>query len=164
MPTYEYRCRDCGREFEIFQRMSDQPGAPCPDCECRAERLISGGAGFVFKGDGFYITDHRSEDYRRKAREEAGDGAGRKAGGEPGREEAKVPAGKAGHSAGARTGSGKRERAEEKASPVPAGSGERGRRTDTAPAGSGKRRRRTDTAPAGLPSGSGGDVPGGERA
>ncbi|MXX71605.1 MAG: zinc ribbon domain-containing protein [Gemmatimonadetes bacterium] len=79
MPTYEYRCRDCGRDFEVFQRMSDQPGAPCPDCGHGAERLISGGAGLLFKGDGFYITDYRSEDYRKRAREEAGAGAGESA-------------------------------------------------------------------------------------
>lgn len=75
MPTYEYRCRDCGLEFEVFQRMSDEPGAPCPACSAAAERLISGGAGLLFKGDGFYITDYRSDDYRKKAREEAGVGA-----------------------------------------------------------------------------------------
>ena len=84
MPTYEYRCRDCGREFEVFQRMSDPPGAPCPDCGRGAERLISGGAGVLFKGDGFYITDYRSEEYRKRAREEAGVGAGGSAGGEGG--------------------------------------------------------------------------------
>ena len=75
MPTYDYRCRECGRDFEVFQRMSDKPGAPCPACGHGAERLISGGAGFLFKGDGFYITDYRSDDYRRKAREEAGGGS-----------------------------------------------------------------------------------------
>lgn len=80
MPTYEYRCRDCGREFEVFQRMSDQPGAPCPDCGRGAERLISGGAGVLFKGEGFYITDYRSEDYRKQARDETGVGAGESAG------------------------------------------------------------------------------------
>ena len=84
MPTYEYRCRDCGREFEVFQRMSDRPGAPCPDCGHGAERLISGGAGVLFKGDGFYITDYRSEDYRKRAREEAEIGAGGSSGGEGG--------------------------------------------------------------------------------
>ncbi len=79
MPTYDYRCRACGRDFEVFQRMSDKPGASCPDCGHAAERLISGGAGFLFKGDGFYITDHRSDDYRKKAREEAGVGTDKKA-------------------------------------------------------------------------------------
>ncbi len=81
MPTYEYRCLDCGREFDVFQRMSDPPGAPCPDCGRGAERLISGGAGVLFKGEGFYITDYRSEDYRKQARDEAGAGAGASAGG-----------------------------------------------------------------------------------
>jgi len=76
MPTYEYRCGDCGREFELFQRMSDEPGAPCPECGSRAERLISAGAGLLFKGEGFYITDYRSDAYRERAREESGNGAG----------------------------------------------------------------------------------------
>ena len=74
MPTYDYRCAACGRGFEIFQRMSDPPGAECPGCGEEAERLISGGAGFLFKGEGFYITDHRSDDYRKKERAEGGAG------------------------------------------------------------------------------------------
>ena len=78
MPTYDYRCRECGRDFEVFQRMSDRPGASCPACGAAAERLISGGAGLLFKGDGFYITDHRSKEYREKARAEAGGGTDRK--------------------------------------------------------------------------------------
>ena len=110
MPTYEYRCRDCGREFDIFQRMSDQPGAPCPGCGRQAERLISGGAGFLFRGDGFYITDYRSEEYRKKVREEADGGDGQKAEGKSDKEGAKASPGEAGPSAGDRTGAGKRER------------------------------------------------------
>ncbi len=51
--------------------MSDPPSAPCPECGQVAERLISGGAGLLFKGDGFYITDYRSDDYRKKAEAEA---------------------------------------------------------------------------------------------
>jgi putative FmdB family regulatory protein len=69
MPTYEYRCPK-GHAFEVFQRMSDDPVAECPECGAAAERLISGGAGFLFKGDGFYITNHRSEDYKKKASKE----------------------------------------------------------------------------------------------
>jgi putative FmdB family regulatory protein len=57
MPTYEYRCPN-GHEFELFQRMSDKPGARCPTCRSAAERRISGGAGLHFKGSGFYITDY----------------------------------------------------------------------------------------------------------
>ena len=81
MPTYDYRCRECGRDFEVFQRMSDRPGASCPVCGAAAERLISGGAGLLFKGDGFYITDYRSKEYREKARAEAGGGAEKKGAG-----------------------------------------------------------------------------------
>ncbi len=80
MPTYEYRCHDCGRDFDLFQRMSDKPGATCPDCGARAERLISGGAGLLFKGEGFYITDYRSEAYRESAKKESGAESGGESG------------------------------------------------------------------------------------
>ena len=57
MPTYEYECSD-GHEFELFQKMSEKPRAKCPVCGKTAVRQISGGAGLVFKGSGFYITDY----------------------------------------------------------------------------------------------------------
>jgi putative FmdB family regulatory protein len=57
MPTYEYQCPD-GHVFEKFQKMSDKPRASCPVCGKTATRKISGGAGLVFKGSGFYITDY----------------------------------------------------------------------------------------------------------
>jgi putative FmdB family regulatory protein len=66
MPTYEYRCPK-GHDFELFQRMSDEPRAACPECGKTAERLLSGGAGLIFKGEGFYITDYRSEAYKKAA-------------------------------------------------------------------------------------------------
>lgn len=72
MPTYDYQCSGCGQAFEAFQRMSDPPLSSCPDCGASARRRISGGAGFIFKGDGFYITDHRSQEYRDKAAADAG--------------------------------------------------------------------------------------------
>lgn len=81
MPTYEYRCPACGRDFELFQRMSDPPGAPCPDCGEAAERLISAGGGLLFKGEGFYITDYRSDAYKEKAKQEGGDKKEKDAGG-----------------------------------------------------------------------------------
>lgn len=77
MPTYEYRCTACGEEFEKFQRMSDEPVAECPECGERAQRRISGGAGLLFKGEGFYITDYRSDSYRKAAKAESGDGGGK---------------------------------------------------------------------------------------
>lgn len=73
MPTYEYRCPR-GHEFELFQRISDEPGANCPECGEPAERMISGGAGFLFKGEGFYITDYRSKEYKEKSSAEKKDG------------------------------------------------------------------------------------------
>ncbi len=57
MPTYEYQCPK-GHVFELFQKMSDRPRAKCPTCGEPAVRKISGGAGLVFKGSGFYITDY----------------------------------------------------------------------------------------------------------
>ena len=57
MPTYEYRCPE-GHLFEKFQKMTDKPRARCPVCGRPATRKISGGAGLVFKGSGFYITDY----------------------------------------------------------------------------------------------------------
>jgi putative FmdB family regulatory protein len=70
MPTYEYRC-PTGHEFELFQRMSDEPVAACPECGQGAVRLLSTGGGLLFRGDGFYITDYRSEEYRKKAKADA---------------------------------------------------------------------------------------------
>ena len=58
MPTYEYKCPKCGTEFQLVQKMSAKPGAKCPKCGSRAERQMSGGAGLVFKGSGFYLTDY----------------------------------------------------------------------------------------------------------
>ena len=72
MPTYVYRCRDCGRQFEHFEKMtSTRKSRKCPACGGRAERQISGGAGFLFKGEGFYITDYRSAEYRSKHKAES---------------------------------------------------------------------------------------------
>ena len=75
MPTYEYRCPN-GHTFDLFQRMSEEPRANCPECGLESERLLSGGAGFLFKGKGFYVTDYRSEDYKKAASRESGADAG----------------------------------------------------------------------------------------
>ena len=71
MPTYDYECPK-GHRFEVFQKMTDEAGADCPECGAPAGRKISGGAGFLFKGEGFYITDSRSDDYKKKASQESG--------------------------------------------------------------------------------------------
>jgi putative FmdB family regulatory protein len=57
MPTYEYEC-PAGHLFDKFQKMTDKPRAKCPVCGKLATRKISGGAGLVFRGSGFYITDY----------------------------------------------------------------------------------------------------------
>ncbi|MDQ3555237.1 MAG: zinc ribbon domain-containing protein, partial [Gemmatimonadota bacterium] len=67
MPTYEYRCPGCATAFEKVQRMSEPPVAECPACGTAAERRLSAGAGFLFKGSGFYITDYRNDSYKKAA-------------------------------------------------------------------------------------------------
>jgi putative FmdB family regulatory protein len=59
MPTYKYRCKECGHEFEVRQRMSDNPLTECPVCGGPVRRVV-GSVGIVFKGSGFYVTDNRS--------------------------------------------------------------------------------------------------------
>ena len=72
MPTYEYVCDACGHKFERFQRMTESPVKKCPKCgKGKARRLIGAGAGLIFKGSGFYITDYRSEDYKKQAKSES---------------------------------------------------------------------------------------------
>lgn len=70
MPTYEYRCKSCGNTFERVQKISESSGAACPECGEEAERLISGGAGLLFRGSGFYKTDYRSDSYKKAAEKE----------------------------------------------------------------------------------------------
>ena len=56
MPTYEYVCDSCGHDFEVFQRMSDEPVSACPECGKPVRRVISGGLGINFRGSGFYVS------------------------------------------------------------------------------------------------------------
>lgn len=76
MPTYEYRC-ERGHQFEQFQRMTDPPVEKCPVCGAAAERLLSAGAGLLFKGSGFYITDYRSDTYKKAAAADSGKSDGK---------------------------------------------------------------------------------------
>jgi putative FmdB family regulatory protein len=72
MPTYDYRCKACGHAFEEFQMMSDPVLRKCPECgKLELERLIGTGAGFVFKGSGYYVTDYRSEGYEKAKKADA---------------------------------------------------------------------------------------------
>src|SRR3954463_4882485 len=74
MPTYEYQCDACGNKFEKFQSIKSGPIKKCPKCgKNKVRRLISSGAGLIFKGSGFYITDYRSDSYKEKAKSESGE-------------------------------------------------------------------------------------------
>ncbi len=69
MPTYEYKCNACGNRFEKFQSMSSAPIKKCPKCgKNKVQRLIGMGAGLIFKGSGFYITDYRDSGYKDSAK------------------------------------------------------------------------------------------------
>jgi putative FmdB family regulatory protein len=75
MPTYEYRCDACGHAFEKFQSITSDPIKKCPACgKNKVKRLIGTGAGMIFKGSGFYITDYRDKSYSDKAKAESGGG------------------------------------------------------------------------------------------
>ncbi len=73
MPTYEYECPKCRKTFEVFQSMKDEPLKTCPNKKCKGKvkRLIGTGAGLIFKGSGFYITDYRSEGYKQAAKKDS---------------------------------------------------------------------------------------------
>ena len=89
MPTYEYQCAK-GHAFELFQRISDKPKARCPVCGAKATRLISGGAGLIFKGSGFYITDY-GKDGKGPRKEGGGESEAPKAEAADGKPEAAKP-------------------------------------------------------------------------
>ncbi|MCM8530380.1 MAG: zinc ribbon domain-containing protein [Lentisphaeraceae bacterium] len=64
MPTYDYKCENCGHTFETLQTMSAEHLKTCPECKDDSlKRLIGAGAGLLFKGSGFYQTDYRSKSY-----------------------------------------------------------------------------------------------------
>jgi putative FmdB family regulatory protein len=100
MPTYEYACEKCGKTFEAFQSMRDAPYKTCPKELCqqakwgkgKVKRLLGTGAGLIFKGSGFYITDYRSNSYKEAAKKES-PGGGEKGGGDSagGKTDTKAP-------------------------------------------------------------------------
>ena len=79
MPTYDYLCEKCGHAFEKYQSIAEKPLIRCPEALCarkkwgkgRVRRQIGAGAGLLFKGSGFYITDYRSEGYKQAAKKES---------------------------------------------------------------------------------------------
>ena len=83
MPTYEYECEKCKGAFECVQSMKDDTFKTCPKELCRMKkwgkgkvrRLMGTGAGLIFKGSGFYITDYRSDGYKASAKKDSADSA-----------------------------------------------------------------------------------------
>ena len=84
MPTYEYVCSKCGHEFEKVQSIKDGPLTACPKELCglkkwgkgKVKRAIGAGAGLLFKGSGFYITDYRSDNYKAGAKKDTAPASG----------------------------------------------------------------------------------------
>jgi putative FmdB family regulatory protein len=78
MPTYEYLCEKCDHQFDVFQSIKDKPLTVCPEDKCKLKKwgkgkikkMIGSGAGLIFKGSGFYITDYRSESYKEAAKKD----------------------------------------------------------------------------------------------
>ena len=78
MPTYEYFCEKCEHQFDVVQSMKDKPLTVCPQEKCKlkkwgkgkVKKMIGSGAGLIFKGSGFYITDYRSESYKEAAKKD----------------------------------------------------------------------------------------------
>ncbi len=93
MPTYEYHCTKCGQNFEAVQSMKDPHFKECPESLCRqaewghgeVKRQLGTGAGLIFKGSGFYITDYRSDSYKEAAKKDtpASGGGGGSEGAKP---------------------------------------------------------------------------------
>lgn len=83
MPTYQYECAKCGHLFEVFQSMKDNALDVCPKDRCaqkrwgrgKVQRQLGVGAGLIFKGSGFYITDYRSESYKAAAKKDSEGGS-----------------------------------------------------------------------------------------
>ena len=108
MPTYVYECEQ-GHRFELFHGISDDSQKRCPECGAAAKRVPAGGAGLLFKGSGFYITDYRSKGYKESAKQEGGGSSDKPAGTSPpapsaGASEAKPGKPEAGGSAKPETG------------------------------------------------------------
>src|SRR5215216_2582373 len=84
MPTYEYSCEKCDHQFDVVQSIKDKPLTVCPEDKCRlkkwgkgkVKKMIGSGAGLIFKGSGFYITDYRSDSYKEAAKKDVAPSSG----------------------------------------------------------------------------------------
>ena len=100
MPTYQYHCTKCDQEFDVFQSMTENPLTTCRKDVCRmnkwgkgkVKKLISAGAGLIFKGSGFYITDYRSDSYKEAAKKDSAASAPASSDSKPSSESKAAPA------------------------------------------------------------------------
>ena len=105
MPTYVYICEKCGHQFEQVQSISAEPLKECSKEACpqkrwgkgKVKRAITGGAGLIFKGSGFYITDYRSDKYKEAAKKESAPAAANNSKPPGGAETKSAPAPSASH-------------------------------------------------------------------
>ena len=80
MPTYDYKCKKCSHAWDVYHSIKAAPIKKCPACgKSAAERQISAGAAILFKGSGFYLTDYRSDSYKKAAAADASSSAPPKA-------------------------------------------------------------------------------------
>ena len=101
MPTYEYHCEKCGKNFDAYQSMKDDAFRTCPKELCRqktwgkgkVKRLMGAGAGLIFKGSGFYITDYRSSGYKDAAKKDSSSGESKASDSKPSSDTKKPAAG-----------------------------------------------------------------------
>ena len=87
MPTYDYKCKECGYIFEAFQKLSEKPLEFCPKCSGSVKRLISA-TGIIFKGSGFYVTDYKK---KKTVRPASSDRLAKRAGGQRSSSKPKAP-------------------------------------------------------------------------
>jgi putative FmdB family regulatory protein len=73
MPNYDYQCQKCKYKFEVFQSIKATPLKKCPECGGKVKRLIGGGGGIIFKGSGFYATDYKRSEKRKKKEDKPSD-------------------------------------------------------------------------------------------
>jgi putative FmdB family regulatory protein len=108
MPTYEYRCRDCGHSFDIVQKMSDDPLTHCPECGGELRKVFAPPA-ISFKGSGFYATDHgkksKPSTTNEKKKKDSGGQGGESSGGSTGESEGTTKDTKSDSSSGSGTSS-----------------------------------------------------------
>ena len=88
MPIYIYRCENCGVQFEQYQSFTDKPLVRCPECDKKTLKKVYQPVGIVFKGSGFYATDHHSPSGQSVKKEEKTEEKGKEVKSDPPKKEA----------------------------------------------------------------------------